>query len=78
MSAKVAALADMMLGQPPLRRKGRFPKLALIYRHAAEDKVANVSKHFSDADGQSSLEHGMQNDAARQVVCRWLSGIFAH
>jgi putative DNA primase/helicase len=47
-ASEIAAMADEKLGYSPLRREGRFPKIALIYRHAAgeENRVANTSANL--------------------------------
>lgn len=39
-AAHLVALADKILGYTSLRREGRAPKIALIYRHAPDDAVS--------------------------------------
>ena len=59
MSAQIVEIANEHLGYTPLRREGRFPKLALIYRHAPDDVVKSVSRWIADGDDNAS-EHGIE------------------
>ncbi|MTH95483.1 bifunctional DNA primase/polymerase [Roseibium sp. RKSG952] len=47
LSSQIQELAERLLGPTPLRRVGRWPKIALIYRHHEDDEVPNVSPKFS-------------------------------
>lgn len=57
LSDAVQATADRILGYTPLRRTGRFPRAALIYRQAlggvpADQVIRNGSTNFVLQDGQ--------------------------
>lgn len=51
-AAEIVDLADEILGYTPLRREGRAPKIALIYRHGPGDRerVPSVSRKFAVVD----------------------------
>lgn len=50
MSLQIADLADEILGYTPFRREGMAPKIALLYRHAADDVVPSTSRRIADTD----------------------------
>lgn len=51
MSEAIEEMVIQHLGETPLRRQGRAPKIALIYRHEADDPVPSISRHFEDRPG---------------------------
>ena len=51
MSVAVEDLAVKMLGETPLRRIGREPKMALIYRHEADDLVRSAAVRLATPVG---------------------------
>lgn len=57
-AAAVEEMAVSHLGATPLRRQGRAPKIALIYRHAPDDNIASISRQFPDGDGLEILSTG--------------------
>ena len=59
MAAQIVEIANEHLGYTPLRREGRFPKLALVYRHAPDDVVKSVSRWIADGEDNAS-EHGIE------------------
>ena len=59
MSDAVVAIAESTMGPTPFMRVGRAPKIALIYRHAADDAVRSVSKRLAGEEG-----HGLDILAA--------------
>ena len=65
MVEQIVALADDILGYTPLRREGRAPKIALIYRHSDEDapRIPSLSRYFAEvsADGNATKsENGIE------------------
>lgn len=51
MSDEVVAIAEAALGATPFMRIGRAPKIALLYRHAADDVVRGTSKRLAGEKG---------------------------
>ena len=47
----IVAIADRVLGYTPLRREGRAPKFALIYRSAPDDAPRSISRTLAGDDG---------------------------
>lgn len=62
LNARFIDLADEILGYTPLRRVGRAPKIALIYRYADADPVVNVQRKFVEV-----LEDGSVRPADQGV-----------
>ena len=46
LSQQVQQLAVRYLGDTPLKRVGRWPKMAFVYRHAPEDEIPSRTLHF--------------------------------
>lgn len=46
LSASIQEIAETMLGYTPLRRVGRWPKIALVYRHSSDDVISGRSPTF--------------------------------
>lgn len=70
-AAEITDLADEILGYSPLRREGRAPKIALIYRHAPGERVASVSRKFAviDEAGDAHVsEDGIEILAATKLI----------
>lgn len=59
-AAEITDLADEILGYTPLRREGRAPKIALIYRHGPgeRDRVPSLSRKFAAVDGAGESHVG--------------------
>lgn len=55
LSIKISALADAVLGYTPLRRVGKAPKLALIYRYDPSDPISKISRHFSETNAEGQV-----------------------
>jgi len=63
LSKAVVDLADEMFGYTPLRRIGRAPKMALVYRAPPDEAVASTQRHFSEVDGDGNVvpsEHAVE------------------
>jgi hypothetical protein len=58
LSAMVQEIAERILGRTPLRRVGRWPKIAFVYRHAEDDVVAGRSWRFADYDEAGNIAKG--------------------
>ena len=56
MVARIKTIALETLGYTQLRRVGRAPKLALIYRHSATDVVRSIARTLVQGDGEHMLE----------------------
>jgi len=65
LSAQVQELAEKILGRTPLRRVGRWPKMALIYRHAPEDEVPGRSPKFAAHDAAGNPT---KSDQAIEII----------
>lgn len=65
LSARIQELAERILGETPLRRVGRWPKIALIYRHHPDDEVPNISPKFAHVD---SPENPGNSDQGVEVL----------
>lgn len=50
LSQQIQQLAVRILGDTPLKRVGRWPKMAFVYRHAPEDEIPSRSLHFVKTD----------------------------
>ncbi|EPX84011.1 bifunctional DNA primase/polymerase [Salipiger mucosus] len=46
--SRIVMLAEEMLGETPFHRVGMAPKVVLLYRHPADDKVPSMSRHLSE------------------------------
>lgn len=54
---RLVDIADDILGYTPLRREGRAPKVALIYRHSETDAVRSVARTLAvDGDEKAMVE----------------------
>lgn len=63
LSNRVTALADEMLGETPLVRIGKAPKIALFYRYAPDDPVRNVARRFATTNEEGDIvpsEHAVE------------------
>ena len=63
LSNRVTALADEMLGETPLVRIGKAPKIALFYRYDPEDPVRNIARRFATTDDDGKIvpsEHAVE------------------
>jgi len=56
LSATIQEIAERVLGKSRLRRVGRWPKIAVIYRHAADDVVPGRSLRFADYDEAGNIK----------------------
>jgi len=71
LSAHIQELAERMLGHTPLRRVGRYPKMALVYRHAPEDEVPGRSPKFAPfdtPDNPDKVDQGLEIISAGQAM----------
>lgn len=59
-SAQIQELAEQILGQTPLRRVGRWPKVALVYRASADDPIPSRSPTFVATDSPENPENVAQ------------------
>nr|WP_250807979.1 bifunctional DNA primase/polymerase [Neorhizobium tomejilense] len=50
LSQQVQQLAVQILGDTLLKRVGRWPKMAFVYRHAPEDEIPSRTLHFVKTD----------------------------
>lgn len=62
LSQQIQQLAVRHLGDTPLKRVGRWPKMAFVYRHAPEDEIPSRTLHFVKAD------HSENPDGDEQLV----------
>lgn len=60
LSAQVVDLAERILGHTPLQRVGRWPKMALVYRHAPDDEVAGRRPKFVHVDSPDNPDRSEQ------------------
>lgn len=65
LSAMVQEIAEKILGKTPLRRVGRWPKIACIYRHAEDDVVPGRSLRFADYDAAGNI---MKSDNGVEII----------
>lgn len=56
LSQQVQQLAVRILGDTPLKRVGRWPKMAFVYRHAPEDEIPSRTLHFVRTDHPENPE----------------------
>lgn len=71
LSAQIQELAERMLGRTPLRRVGRWPKMALVYRHAPEDEIPGRSPKFAPfdtPDNPDKVDQGLEIISAGQAM----------
>lgn len=71
LSAQIQELAEKMLGRTPLRRVGRWPKMALVYRHAPDDEIPGRSPKFVPFDTPENpdrLDQGLEIIGAGQAM----------
>ncbi|MFC4236100.1 bifunctional DNA primase/polymerase [Thalassospira xianhensis] len=72
MSREITAIADEILGYTPLRREGRSPKIALIYRQKdASERIPSISRHFADIsdDGNANKsDQGLEILSAGKLI----------
>lgn len=50
LSQQVQELATRFLGDTPLKRVGRWPKMAFVYRHDPEDPIPSRTLHFVQSE----------------------------
>lgn len=62
LSAAVQELAVKHFGQTPLRRVGRWPKIALVYRQSPEDPISGRSPRFA------KIDHPQNPDGDDQLI----------
>ena len=60
LSAQIQELAERILGRTPLRRVGREPKMALVYRHAPDEEIPGRSPKFAAYDAAGNVIRGDQ------------------
>jgi hypothetical protein len=53
MAMRVREIILEELGETPFRRVGEWPKVAMIYRHAADDGIKSVSRRFKGSGGHA-------------------------
>lgn len=71
LSAQIQEIAERMLGPTPLRRVGRWPKMALVYRHDPEDEVPGRSPKFAPfetPDNPDRVDQGLEIISAGQAM----------
>ncbi|MEX6509160.1 bifunctional DNA primase/polymerase [Jiella sp. M17.18] len=69
LAAAVEDVAFQVLGFTPFKRVGSAPKRALFYRVAqAEDLPPNSSHFFTEEDGESASEHGLEILSYRKTI----------
>jgi hypothetical protein len=56
LSQQIQKLATRILGNTPLKRVGRWPKMAFVYRHAPEDEIPSRTLHFVRTDHPENPE----------------------
>jgi hypothetical protein len=56
LSQQIQQLAIRILGDTPLKRVGRWPKMAFVYRHAPEDEIPSRTLHFVKTDHPENPE----------------------
>ncbi len=56
LSQQIQQLAVRILGDTPLKRVGRWPKMAYVYRHAEEDEIPSRTLHFVRTDHPENPE----------------------
>ena len=56
LSQQIQQLAVQILGDTPLKRVGRWPKMAFVYKHAPEDEIPSRTLHFVKADHPENPE----------------------
>ncbi|MCV9963750.1 hypothetical protein OIU34_17890 [Pararhizobium sp. BT-229] len=56
LSQQIQQLAVRILGDTPLKRVGRWPKMAFVYRHAPEDEIPSRTLHFVKTDHPENPE----------------------
>ncbi len=62
LNARCVDLADEIFGYTPLRRVGRAPKIALLYRYSPDDPIVNVARKFVEV-----LEDGTVRSANQGI-----------
>ena len=71
LSARIQELAVKHFGQTPLRRVGRWPKIALVYRQSPEDPVSGRSPKFATTDHPQNpdrLDQGLEIISSGQAM----------
>lgn len=59
----VVNIAEEILGPTPFMREGMAPKIAMIYRHAPDDKISNLSRYFTVTEEDGTVrksDHGVE------------------
>jgi hypothetical protein len=59
----VVSIAEEILGPTPFMREGMAPKIAMIYRHAPEEKISNLSRYFTITEEDGTVrksDHGVE------------------
>lgn len=71
LSAQIQELAVKHFGQTPLRRVGRWPKIALVYRQSLEDPISGRSPKFAMMDHPQNpdrLDQGLEIISSGQAM----------
>mgnify|MGYP001389444829 CR=1 FL=1 len=71
LSAQIQELAVKHFGQTPLRRVGRWPKIALVYRQSPEDPISGRSPKFAKIDhaqNPDKLDQGLEIISSGQAM----------
>ena len=72
-SDKIVLLAEEMLGETPLIRVGRAPKVALFYRCAENEQIYSLARHFSEKD---ALGESVPSENAIEILSKGKSITF--
>lgn len=71
LSAQIQELAVKHFGQTPLRRVGRWPKIALVYRQSPDDPISGRSPKFAMIDhpqNPDKLDQGLEIISSGQAM----------
>lgn len=71
LSAQVQEIAERVFGRTPLRRVGRYPKMALVYRHAEGDEIPGRSPKFAPfetPENPDRVDQGIEIISAGQAM----------
>ena len=71
LSSRIQELAVKHFGQTPLRRVGRWPKIALVYRQSPEDPISGRSPKFAKTDHPQNpdrLDQGLEIISSGQAM----------
>jgi hypothetical protein len=71
LSARIQELAVKHFGQTPLRRVGRWPKIALVYRQSPDDPISGRSPKFAKIDhaqNPDKLDQGLEIISSGQAM----------